>query len=142
MNYLIYSSHRTAICTDQEIEKILDSCKKNNPKNNLTGILFHSKNYFLQYLEGEIEDITRLYDTLKKDPRHEKVMILKKGTTDKRYFPDWYMGYKDVNTNEIVLKSQASEDELSIFDALLQGDNEHLSGKDALSILIKFYQII
>jgi hypothetical protein len=52
------------------------------------------------------------------------------------------MGYKDVNTNEIVLKSQASEDELSIFDALLQGDNEHLSGKDALSILIKFYQII
>lgn len=142
MNYLIYSSHRTAICTDEEIEKILDSCKKNNTKNNLTGILLHSKNYFLQYLEGDLEDITRLYEVLKKDPRHEKVVTLKKGITEERNFPNWYMGYKDLKTNEIILRSNASEEEMSIFDALLQGDNVELSGRDALSILIKFYQII
>ncbi|MFK7797596.1 MAG: BLUF domain-containing protein [Aureispira sp.] len=50
MNYLIYSSHRKANCTEEEIDHILQTCKKNNPEKNLTGILLHSKNYFLQYV--------------------------------------------------------------------------------------------
>lgn len=142
MNYLIYSSHRKANCTEEEIEKILASCKENNPTNNLTGILLHSKNYFLQYLEGDKDDLTKLYDNIKKDSRHEKVVTLKKGEIETRNFPNWHMGYKDINTNEVVLKSQVSEEELTVFDALLKGDNLERSGKDPLSTLMKFYKII
>ena len=68
LSFLIYSSLRNNSCSDQEIKNILSSCEKNNPSLDITGVLVHSNNYFLQFLEGNENEIMGLLITLKKIP--------------------------------------------------------------------------
>ncbi len=56
---LVYTSVRKPGCDDYEIKKILESCKRNNPSKDITGVLLHSENHFIQYLEGS-KDIINL----------------------------------------------------------------------------------
>jgi len=41
-----------AECDDSEIDKILDSAKRNNPGLDITGVLLYTEKKFIQYLEG------------------------------------------------------------------------------------------
>ena len=61
LHRLIYTSVRKAECDDQEISNILASAEKNNVHADITGILLHSKDRFLQYIEGEPQKIKSLY---------------------------------------------------------------------------------
>jgi predicted ATP-grasp superfamily ATP-dependent carboligase len=47
---------------------------------------------FFQWIEGPREEVTRLMDSIRRDPRHERVVML--GETEEvreRLFPDWSM---------------------------------------------------
>jgi Sensors of blue-light using FAD len=57
LSQLVYVSNRKANCTEAEIEKILASCKKNNPPLNITGVLLYSDIKFIQLVEGEYKVI-------------------------------------------------------------------------------------
>ena len=140
LSFLIYSSVRNENCTDAEIKNILASCEKNNPGKNITGVLVHSDNYFLQFLEGEASEIMELYNHIKKDPRHSKCILLNKGTIDKRMFPSWHMGYKDAGKGEVDLLTQSSADEKSTFNTLLKGGE--VADNKALAMLQKFYRLV
>jgi hypothetical protein len=134
---LVYSSTRTPACTDVEIQKILDSCKRNNPGQNITGVLLHSEQYFIQYLEGS-KDIIKVYDQIKTDPRHTKVVMLSYGPIEKRAFPAWHMGYKSLSKERIDFLTEGAEDEKKTFQAIIKG--EEVSNNKALGLLTKFFQ--
>jgi len=53
LSQIIYVSVRNANCSDEEIQKILESSNRNNGKLDITGVLLYSRNKFLQVLEGE-----------------------------------------------------------------------------------------
>ena len=67
---LVYTSKRLPNCTDEEIEKILNSCKKNNAPQNITGLLLLAGDKFIQCLEGDKARVTAVYDKIKNDDRH------------------------------------------------------------------------
>lgn len=46
---------------------------------------------FLQYLEGEIEDVDALFAKISRDVRHRDVKILERRVVDRRMFVDWSM---------------------------------------------------
>lgn len=140
LNYLIYSSVRNSSCTEDQIQNILKSCKKNNPGNSVTGMLVHSNNYFLQFLEGEENDLLKLFNLIKKDDRHSKVMLLNKGEIKERMFPTWHMGYKDADIDEITFISEASIDDYEIFNKLLKGEIIH--DNKVLKMLSRFYKLL
>jgi hypothetical protein len=140
LNFLIYSSVRNVNCTDEEIQKILNSCERHNPSKSITGVLVHSKNYFLQFLEGDEAELMALYNHIKKDSRHSKVILLNKGTIDGRMFPSWHMGYKDADKEDVTLITQASDDEESIFNKLLKGGV--VEDSKALKLLSRFYKLV
>lgn len=94
---LVYTSVRKASCDEQEIQNILESCKRNNPKRDVTGNLLHKKNRFIQYIEGSKEDVTELYELIKNDSRHTAVNQRNFEKIDQRIFPSWEMGYNDVD---------------------------------------------
>ena len=135
--HLIYSSKRLSECDDSEIEKILQSCEKNNPSKEITGILLHSDKHFVQYLEGSMKEITELYDLIKKDDRHERVVMISLGPIKERNFPSWHMGYKDIRSNTLDFNTQINSEEKSIFKSLINGQkqNENLS----INVLVKFF---
>ena len=140
LNFLIYSSVRNVNCTDEEIQKILNSCERHNPGKSITGVLVHSKNYFLQFLEGDEAELMALYNHIKKDSRHSKVILLNKGTIEERMFPSWHMGYKDADKEGVTLITEASEGEEGIFNKLLKGGV--VEDSKALKMLSRFYKLV
>ena len=140
LNYLIYSSVRNSNCVDEEIQKILKSCEKNNPGKNVTGVLVHSQNYFLQFLEGDENELLNLFNLIKKDDRHSKVILLNKGEIKERMFPAWHMGFKDVDKDDVTLITEATPDENDVFNKLLKGGI--IDDSKVLKMLSRFYKLV
>ena len=132
---LIYSSIRNPSCTDAEIEDILKSCKKNNPKENITGILLHSRNRFIQYIEGTSE-ISKLYEKIKLDDRHFNVTLLAYSPIEKRIFPSWQMGFKDID--KLGFYTSVTEEDKIIFNNMINGGMPEVG--IGVSLLKKFFE--
>lgn len=118
---LVYTSARNAKCTDEEILKILDACKRNNPGKDITGVLLHSDKRFIQYLEGDKDEIKALYEKIAQDPRHGGVTERNYEPIAKRVFPDWHMGYKDVSSNSTNFHTDLTDEHKSIFKQIIEG---------------------
>lgn len=134
--HLVYTSVRRPNCDEREISKILDSCKRNNPSKDITGILLHSDDLFIQYLEGD-KDIIKLYDLIKDDDRHKRVVLLSYGPLQERVFPSWHMGYKNLPKERIDFLTEDNQNEKQIFQSIIKGEKQ--SGVSAVNLLVKFF---
>ena len=59
-----------------EIEELARQAAKKNAENDITGVLMAKGGVFFQIIEGPEENIDRLFTTILKDPRHEKIITL------------------------------------------------------------------
>ena len=93
---------------------------------------------FLQVLEGEKEDVLKLYDIIKKDKRHHDLVLVTEGVSLKRMFDNWKMGYRDMNI--LQFKSRLAQFDLKREDILKPAENPEDS--QAIIELIKsFYKV-
>ena len=101
MHTIVYSSEVTS---DQAIEGMLENitsvAKKNNPKEEITGILFFHNQRFLQVIEGPKENLLTLLEKLKKDSRHHNLEILIDEPIPKRSFGKWNMDSFNLDAQE------------------------------------------
>ena len=134
---LVYTSKRKPDCSDSEIDKILASCKKNNPAKNITGVLLYTDDMFVQYLEGGRQEILDLYDAIKEDSRHERSVMISYGPLEERTFPNWYMGAKTLAQNDIDFHTEITSEDKKLLDAVLKGEKQE--GLSALNLLKKFF---
>ena len=82
--------------SDDEIEELARQAAKKNAENDITGVLMAKGGVFFQIIEGPEEDIDRLFATILKDPRHEKIITLGIQIGDlQRLFLGWNM--KEIN---------------------------------------------
>lgn len=88
---LIYASRATDALKPEELERILASSRRNNPKLGVTGALLFSSREFLQVLEGPREAVNQTYARLLPDPRHADVTILDFSEVPRRLFAGWAM---------------------------------------------------
>lgn len=90
-----YISKNTADGTEaeqkQQVQKILDTARRNNQKLNVTGALLYSGGYFCQVLEGEAGVLEELFETIQMDSRHNKVTVLSLLPIEQRRFSEWAM---------------------------------------------------
>lgn len=91
MYYLIYTSNALPTTGETEQYDILTKSVKNNTELDLTGLLIYHNGTFIQMLEGPRDNVHKIYETIKKDERHDQVQTLISGTVEKRQFPDWRM---------------------------------------------------
>jgi hypothetical protein len=136
--HLIYISTRTPQCTDAEIEKILAASQKNNPQSTITGVLLYSKTTFVQYIEGEYNLISNLYDKLKLDPRHKNTLLISSAPIKNRSFPSWHMGAKQIDMNNIDFKTAPTEDERVLLSDILAGKKQ--DSERAIGVIKKFFK--
>lgn len=138
LHRLVYTSVQTRACTDEEIEKILAACKRNNPGRQITGILVHSDKRFLQYIEGEKDELSTLYDLIKEDPRHAGCNIRCFEPIAQRVFPSWEMGYKDIN-KDLQFSTQVSSLDRRKVEALISGEIDF--SDQGLKLLKLFFKV-
>lgn len=93
MHLLMYSSDYTGELEDmpRDFRKILMAARTNNPKHDITGILFFDQNKFIQILEGEKEALHNLLEVIRQDPIHMNINLLMDCTIDRRELENWNM---------------------------------------------------
>lgn len=90
---LIYASEASAPMLSDDIEGILKDARKKNSSLDLTGILMFDRQFFLQLIEGDPQQLSDLYARLAMDRRHKRLKILQFDAIEQRTFSDWSMGF-------------------------------------------------
>lgn len=94
---LVYVSYATHVMSASDLQDILEKSRANNQIEQITGMLLYREGYFIQVLEGEEGVVSRLFETIKADPRHKGVLIINQRNIEKRDFSDWSMGFKNLD---------------------------------------------
>ncbi len=109
---LLYVSRAAAPHTDEATQSILDSARKHNAGQGITGILCYGGGIYLQALEGGRKQVNRLYSHILKDSRHTEVVLLHYQEIPERRFGGWTMGQVNLsklNTSVVLKYSEQPE---------------------------------
>jgi Sensors of blue-light using FAD len=101
MFFLIFASSATHLMTRSELLDLLAKARSNNTRLALTGMLLYKDGNFLQVLEGEEAVVRASYAKISCDLRHKDAKILLQGTLAERQFPDWSMGFYDLDAVDL-----------------------------------------
>jgi hypothetical protein len=85
---------------EKEVQKILQSAQKNNPRINVTGALLYSGGWFCQVIEGDYEVLDELFETIQMDERHGEVTVLHFEPLEARGFSEWAMAFAGIQDEQ------------------------------------------
>ncbi len=94
---VIYCSCATRQLSQKELLELSEISRVNNAANQITGMLLYRSGAYLQFLEGQREQVSTLVRKLGKDPRHGKVKVIHQGVIGVRSFPQWSMAFKSLS---------------------------------------------
>ena len=108
---LLYASRAAQSVNPEELVVILKQAKAHNPAAGITGVLCFCFNagVFMQVLEGGRSQVSRLYNRIAQDPRHQEVVLLSYDEIDERSFAGWAMGQVNMNRLNPALVLRYSE---------------------------------
>ncbi|MPW44705.1 BLUF domain-containing protein [Acinetobacter guerrae] len=96
MSYQICYASQTTSTPEQlmvDLREILTTAMHFNYVHKIQGVLYFADNYFFQCLEGEKEQVLKLLDSIKSDPRHSHFHILDEKFSEQVNFQNWSMKY-------------------------------------------------
>lgn len=98
LDYLLYASRLKAPMGYEALKALLEVSQRNNARDGMSGFLHIEGRIVLQYLEGPAADLSRTFDRIRRDFRHDAVVILTEGTIDRRFFENWNMALVENTT--------------------------------------------
>lgn len=87
---LIYSSRRVDQAP-KALDAILQTSRRNNLRDDITGVLIVSERHFVQLLEGDRARVAWCMSRIMQDPSHDDIQIVSTNTVPCRLFPEWSM---------------------------------------------------
>ncbi|RYY25447.1 MAG: BLUF domain-containing protein [Sphingomonadales bacterium] len=93
MLQLVYVS-TAPMGADIDIDGILAVSRRNNSRDQITGLLYSDGRRFLQALEGPKDRVEAAFARIKADPRHRAVVTLSTRTIEAREFGAWEMAHR------------------------------------------------
>lgn len=98
MRQIAYISEASDEIAESDITPLMRHSRKNNARNDITGMLLVKWPIFLQILEGPQQAIAFLIDKLQQDSRHRNFKIIyDKPNITEREFSRWQMDCKMLN---------------------------------------------
>lgn len=94
MLQLIYVSTARAPIGPSGLAAILETSRRNNSRDDITGLLVAGGRRFLQALEGPEAAVMGAFERIKADPRHFALVALSIRQSKSRAFGGWSMGYE------------------------------------------------
>ncbi|OZI77039.1 diguanylate phosphodiesterase [Bordetella genomosp. 12] len=86
LSTLIYRSRAVESMSAQALQGLLAAARLRNAALGITGILLFDGTHFVQLLEGGVHAVTALFSTIKRDPRHDNVVLLMRDQGPARRF--------------------------------------------------------
>lgn len=94
---VIYTSVAAEDLSADGLRDIAVVSARNNARDQLTGVLLHTPDSFLQVLEGEERMLLETLGRIDRDPRHQELKILLDQVITERRFPEWSMGGYEID---------------------------------------------
>jgi hypothetical protein len=94
---LVYVSTVKGGFSAADLVALLEQSREKNARLGITGMLLYKDGNFMQVLEGPDDVVRQLVKTIYADDRHHGVIQLLEWQIEQRQFPDWTMGFKDLN---------------------------------------------
>jgi len=83
--------------SDAELVELLLQSRARNERLRLTGMLLYKDENFMQVLEGNEADVMKVFADIEVDARHKNIDVLRSEYIQNRNFPNWTMGFANVN---------------------------------------------
>lgn len=97
---LLYVSGSSRRLGADDIASILVTSRRNNERRQITGMLLYADGAFLQVLEGDEKVLRALVTKIRADDRHRNIMVLYENHAEHRSFPDWAMGFRELDPKD------------------------------------------
>ncbi len=94
----IYVSSARRLFAPDDTRDLLASCRDNNARHGITGLLLYHDGNFMQVLEGEEATIATVFKRIEMDGRHHGILTLYHKPIPERSFAQWSMGFKNAET--------------------------------------------
>lgn len=125
---LIYASRFCESKFDtQELARINKSSQKNNKVTEITGSLIFGDDFFLQCLEGDREEVSKTFNRISLDPRHDSIIILSMEDIVQRDFGEWEMKF--------VLLTEANGNVIREFSTSSKFNPFNMNARNALELM-------
>ena len=95
--HLIYVSTAVVPMNDDDLVSLLHQARARNERSRITGMLLYRNGHFMQVLEGEEATVMKVFADIQNDWRHKSVHTLRSEYIQYRNFPDWTMGFLNVD---------------------------------------------
>ncbi|MCJ1688466.1 BLUF domain-containing protein [Rathayibacter sp. VKM Ac-2927] len=95
---VVYVSTLLDTLTDAEVRELLETSRAHNTDYAVSGMLVFRGRNVMQLLEGDETTVRALYERISADPRHEHVVTVWTSIHEQRRFPDWSMGFDELDT--------------------------------------------
>ena len=99
MFFLVYLSAAVTWFSGKELRDMLATCRANNSRDGITGMLLYKDGNFMQVLEGEETAVRALLHRISGDLRHRSLVVIDSGTASTREFGAWSMAFTDLSAN-------------------------------------------
>ena len=93
LQQLVYQSKATVPFSVAQLEQLLRPWRAHNQGQHISGLLLYGDDDIVQVIEGPVEVVHTLYQTIAVDSRHYDVVILADGPIQERAFAEWSMGF-------------------------------------------------
>jgi Sensors of blue-light using FAD len=90
---LVYRSTASRPLAKRDLEHILDSARKRNLEEQVTGLLLFTDGKFIQYLEGPQIGVLKIFDIIKNSSLHGEITEVSRQSVDCREYGDWSMAF-------------------------------------------------
>jgi hypothetical protein len=80
------------------VTRIVEVSRPRNARLAVTGALIFAESHFAQMLEGPQAAVEELMASIRRDPRHRNVRVLREGPVPERRFTRWSLAYYGPST--------------------------------------------
>lgn len=127
---LVYISKATILHSQEELLSLLIKARSKNCELDITGMLLYKDCSFLQLLEGKKALVEGLFEEIQRDERHHRIKVLIDfEKTNNRLFPDWSMGFQNLNNND--------SSEIEGFSAFMDKGYEYSMESDGANMALR-----
>ena len=83
--------------SDDDLMHLLQQSRARNARNRVTGMLLYKDGHFMQVLESDEANVMKIFGDIEIDRRHKSVDVIRAEYRQYRDFPDWTMGFRNVD---------------------------------------------
>jgi hypothetical protein len=101
VQHILYRSQAVQLLTATQRTELLEQSRAWNEQHHITGLLCYScSGHFVQIIEGSARDVHNLFNKIRQDKRHHKVMLLSDKASATRWFAGWEMAYAETDPQD------------------------------------------